>query len=62
MGKAVHIGFVIMMLKRVCYAKDGFDRSLYNKIYILLIEDTQKNCLESEKHYILDQEDCLIEL
>lgn len=38
--------------------KTGF----YYKIKIILIEDSQTNCLECEKHYILDWDDCLIEL
>ncbi len=36
--------------------------AFYYKIRMLLIEDVQRDCLESEKHFILDQDDCLIEL
>ena len=36
--------------------------AFYYKIRMLLIEDVQRDCLESEKHFILDQDDCFIEL
>lgn len=36
--------------------------AFYYKINMCLIEDSQKNQLDSEKHYILDEDDCLIEL
>ncbi|MCH5344267.1 MAG: type II-A CRISPR-associated protein Csn2 [Acetatifactor sp.] len=38
-----------------------YKTAFYYKIYVLLIEATQKDGLEDEKYYILDRDDCLIE-
>ena len=39
-----------------------YKTAFYYKIRVILIEDSQTNCLKCEKHYILDMDDCLIEL
>lgn len=39
-----------------------YKTAFYYKIGMLLIENDQKHCLECEKHFILDQDECLIEL
>lgn len=39
-----------------------YKHAFYYKIKVLLIEDAQKNRMASEKHYILDLDDCLIEI
>ncbi|MCM1112085.1 MAG: type II-A CRISPR-associated protein Csn2 [Muribaculum sp.] len=39
-----------------------YQTAFYYKRRVILIEDSQTHCLECEKHYILDLDDCLIEL
>ena len=38
-----------------------YKTAFYYKIYLLLIEATQRTVLKGEKYYILDQDDCFIE-